>query len=200
MSTATATGPTALGVLQDLADRFDPGDIDVPGGEAKIRLEVTDGEDFDALISLPEISLEPASGRPDAKLSADSATWAEIAADVRGGMAAFSQGRLSIRHDLHLGIGFLAATGGETDPGRLRFHRVETADHEIAVTEAGEGAAADLHPRARRDEGLLHDDGERARAAGPPRHRDRPARLRRLVEAVHRRLRRHLVLRGGRRR
>lgn len=144
MSTATAPASTALDVLQELADRFDPGDIDVPGGEAKIRLEVTDGEDLDALISLPGISLEPASGRPDARLSADTATWTEIAADMRGGMASFSRGRLSIRDDLHLGIGFLAATSGETDPGRLRFHRVETADHEFAVVEAGDPDAPPL--------------------------------------------------------
>ena len=54
-------------------------------------------------------------------------------------MEAFRRGRLKVRENLHLGIGFLAATTGSDDPGRLRFGRVETADHDIAVLEAGEG-------------------------------------------------------------
>ncbi len=92
------------------------------------------------MISLPDLRLEPVSGRrPDARVRADTATWEALAGDLEGGMAAFGQGRLSVRDNLHLGIGFLAATNGDPAPGRLRFHRVEAGDHEIAITEAGEG-------------------------------------------------------------
>ena len=53
-------------------------------------------------------------------------------------MAAYRTGRLSIRHDLHLGVGFLAATA---PPGRggLRFRQIETKRGSLSVTEAGQG-------------------------------------------------------------
>ena len=125
--------------LEELVDRFNPDDIDVPGGSARIRLEVTDGDDMDIVIELPGARLEPAAGEPDARLSADGRTWGAIAEDVAGGMDAFRRGRLRVRDDLHLGVGLLAATTGSDEPGRLRFDRIETADHEIAYCEAGEG-------------------------------------------------------------
>lgn len=133
--------PIVLGALQELAERFQPEDIDVPGGRARIRLEVTDGHDCDAMISLPELRIEPADRKrsADARLSADSRTWEAIAADVRGGMDAFRRGRLGIRQNLHLGVGFLAATSGSREPGRLRFTRLRTRNHEIAMLAAGEG-------------------------------------------------------------
>ena len=39
-------------------------------------------------------------------------------------MEAFSRGKLKIRDDLHLGVGFLAATSGMTGPERLVLGRV----------------------------------------------------------------------------
>jgi pimeloyl-ACP methyl ester carboxylesterase len=54
-------------------------------------------------------------------------------------MLAFRRGRLKVRDNLHLGIGFLASTTGSDEPGRLRFGRIETAEHDIAFCEAGEG-------------------------------------------------------------
>ena len=77
--------------------------------------------------------------RPDARLAADAATWRRIADDVRGGMEAFSRGRLKIRDDLHLGVGFLAATSGMTGPERLVLGRIATEHGEIALMQAGEG-------------------------------------------------------------
>jgi len=140
MGTATAD-PTAIAIdaLELLVSRFEPRDIDVPGDSARIRLEVTDGDDCDAVIEMPAIRLEPASGTADARLSASAATWESIAEDVAGGMLAFRRGRLKVRDNLHLGIGFLASTTGSDEPGRLRFGRIETADHSIAFCEAGEG-------------------------------------------------------------
>lgn len=139
MSTATAAPSSALESLHALAERFRADDIDVPGGRARIRLEVGDGTDLDAVISMADLTLEPTSGRPDAVIAADGETWARVLDDVGGGMAAFRHGRLQIRRNLHLGIGFLAATTGSAEPGRLRFDRVDTAGHEFSILEAGEG-------------------------------------------------------------
>jgi pimeloyl-ACP methyl ester carboxylesterase len=76
---------------------------------------------------------------PDATLSADPDTWDRIAADLRGGMDAYRAGRLTVRHNLHLGVGFLAATSGATGPGRFRFQRIETAAGALSVLSAGTG-------------------------------------------------------------
>ncbi|MDQ1741328.1 MAG: hypothetical protein QOE53_2980 [Pseudonocardiales bacterium] len=62
---------------------------------------------------------------------------ARVARDLRGGMNAFRGGRLDIRDDLHLGVGFLAATSGSTDPARLQMARVRTSLGHIAVARAG---------------------------------------------------------------
>ena len=125
--------------LEELVSRFNPDDIDVPGGSARIRIEVVDGEDFDVVVEMPEARIEPADGDADARLTADERTWRRIGDDLAGGMDAFRRGRLRVRDNLHLGVGLLAATSGSTDPGRLSFGRIETADHEIAYCEAGVG-------------------------------------------------------------
>jgi pimeloyl-ACP methyl ester carboxylesterase len=54
-------------------------------------------------------------------------------------MDAYRAGRLVVRHNLHLGVGFLAATSGMTGPGRLRFQRVETAAGALSLLTAGTG-------------------------------------------------------------
>jgi pimeloyl-ACP methyl ester carboxylesterase len=56
-------------------------------------------------------------------------------------MAAFQSGRLTIRHDLHLGVGFLAATSGVAGAGRLRFRTVSTNAGRISTLSAGSGPA-----------------------------------------------------------
>ena len=133
----TASPPASL---EKLLARYDPGSIDVPRGRARIRLAVRDGGEWDVRIDGGMASLGPASGSaPDALLTADRATWDRIAADVRGGMAAFRQGRLTVRHNLHLGVGLLAATSGSDDPGRLRFRTVRTRTGRLSVAEAGAG-------------------------------------------------------------
>ena len=76
--------------------------------------------------------------RPDARLCADRRDLARIARDLRGGMNAFRRGRLQIRDNLHLGVGFLAATSGSTDPARLEMARVRTPLGDIAVARAGD--------------------------------------------------------------
>jgi pimeloyl-ACP methyl ester carboxylesterase len=53
-------------------------------------------------------------------------------------MDAYRAGRLQVRRDLHLGVGFLAATAPGGDGG-LRFRRIQTAAGPLLVTEAGAG-------------------------------------------------------------
>jgi pimeloyl-ACP methyl ester carboxylesterase len=54
-------------------------------------------------------------------------------------MEAFRRRKLTVRDNLHLGIGFLAATSGLEGPGRLRFESVETDCGRVSTVRAGVG-------------------------------------------------------------
>jgi pimeloyl-ACP methyl ester carboxylesterase len=138
MTTTARTG--APEILRSLTERFDPSVFELGRRQARIRLAGASEVAYDVRLDGSHASLQPASGhgRPDAVLTADPATWSSIARDVRGGMDAFRSGRLRIRHDLHLGVGFLAATA-DTGDGGLRFHNVSTDRGKISVAEAGAG-------------------------------------------------------------
>jgi pimeloyl-ACP methyl ester carboxylesterase len=125
-----------------LAGRWDPDVIDLPDGRADIRLEVTGETPWDARVRDLELELVPADEErmPNAYLSADAETWRRIAEDPRGAMGAFRQRRLRMRGSLHVGVGFLAATAGSRDPGRLAFDRVSTSSGRISLLSAGTGA------------------------------------------------------------
>jgi pimeloyl-ACP methyl ester carboxylesterase len=135
---ATAAPPSDIALL---AERYDPGVIDVPGGQALVRLRVRGGADWDARIKGRRLRVVPArdGAAPDAVISADPATWRRVAHDVRGGMAAFNAGRLRMRGSLHLGVGFLAATSGSGEPGRLSFERLRTRAGRVSILSAGAG-------------------------------------------------------------
>ncbi len=137
-SAETAEPPAGIA---SLAGRYDPDVIDVPGGRAVVRLRVGGDEQWDARINGRRLRLIPArdNGEPDATIAADPATWQRVAQDVRGGMAAFQQGRLRMRGSLHLGVGLLAATSGADDPGRLSFETLRTRSGRISVLSAGVG-------------------------------------------------------------
>jgi pimeloyl-ACP methyl ester carboxylesterase len=128
--------PTGTAV-ERLVSRFDPSVFDVGRSLARIRIE--DGEAHDVVLEDGAARIESPRGTPDAVLSADQTTWAEIAEDVRGGMEAFRKGRLMIRRDLHLGVGFLAATALPQAEGRLRVSHVDTAAGRLSTIEAGTG-------------------------------------------------------------
>ena len=125
--------------LERLVARYDPAVFDV--GRPSVRLRVEDGgaETQDVVIEDGTARIEPSRQSPDATLSADAETWNQIAEDVRGGMQAFRRGRLKIRRDLHLGVGFLAATALARGEGRLRLRHVETAAGRLSTIEAGTG-------------------------------------------------------------
>jgi pimeloyl-ACP methyl ester carboxylesterase len=136
----------ATSALETLVGRYDPAVFEVGQRRPRVRLEVQGGEGADVLLHGGRAELVPieANARADAVLSADEATWRAVADDLRGGMAAFRSGRLRVRRDLHLGVGFLAATapaGGGREAGRLRFRHVRSAIGELSVMEAGEGPA-----------------------------------------------------------
>jgi pimeloyl-ACP methyl ester carboxylesterase len=142
MAPATSQRTAPADAIAALADRFDPDVLDLRRGRARVRLEVAGGRACDAVIAGRRLRLRDAdeSSAPDAVLSADAATWARIAADLRGGMDAFRAGRLRIRGSLHVGVGFLAATSGNDDPARLEFETLRTRDFgAISALSAGTG-------------------------------------------------------------
>jgi pimeloyl-ACP methyl ester carboxylesterase len=100
---------------------------------------VSDDTAWDVVVADGFVSIAAPDGRPDAVLTADAETWRQIAVDLRSGMDSFRSGRLSIRHNLHVGVGFLAATSGATEPGRLTFRTVATSGARLSIMEAGVG-------------------------------------------------------------
>jgi pimeloyl-ACP methyl ester carboxylesterase len=126
--------------LRVLVDRFDEEAFDAAGKRAVIRLTTTGQSDWDAIVEGGSARLETAGDRdPDARLVADAETWDSVATDVASGLDAFRRGRLRVRRNLHLGVGFLAATSGARGPGRLRFIRVRTEAGSYSTLEAGTG-------------------------------------------------------------
>ncbi len=125
--------------VRTMVDRFDPSVFDARQPRTRIRLAVAGDGAWDAVVTAGTVSIAVPHGQADATLTADSATWERIAADLRGGMDAYRASRLSVRRNLHVGVGFLAATNGATDPGRLRFHTVATRRARLSVLEAGLG-------------------------------------------------------------
>jgi pimeloyl-ACP methyl ester carboxylesterase len=126
--------------LESLVARFDPDVIEIPSGSARVRLGVEGGDEWDAVITSHGADLFPAAEEPcDAELLADEQTWQQIADDLGFGMAAFSDSALKVRRNLHLGVGFLAATSGIVDPGRMEFGSTVTDVGRISTLTAGQG-------------------------------------------------------------
>ena len=127
--------------FQMLVDRYDREAFEPEGSGARVRLALVGGEAWDALLERGAARLVPADGDADATITADSQTWAAIADDVGDGMRAFRLGRLAVRRNIHVGVGFLAATSGVSEPGRLRFRTVVTRRARLSTLEAGIGPA-----------------------------------------------------------
>jgi len=127
--------------LATLAARFDPQVFSVGDGHARVRLTGPGVGSWDVLLHADAVTLEPADAdrRADAVIEADGAAWLALARDPSGGMAAFRAGRLTVRHDLHLGVGFLAATAPAAGAEALRFVKVPTQAGTISTMQAGKG-------------------------------------------------------------
>jgi pimeloyl-ACP methyl ester carboxylesterase len=128
--------------LVELVGRYDARAFEIGRSRARIRLSGAGPSEYDVMLDGENAELVPAAGRhADALLEADAKTWAQIAADVRAGMEAYRRGRLKIRRDLHLGVGFLAATAVHGDDA-LSFRTIQTSRGRISISEAGSGPAA----------------------------------------------------------
>jgi pimeloyl-ACP methyl ester carboxylesterase len=125
--------------LRTLVDRYDSAAFEPDRRGARVRLAVVGDGAWDALLERGGASFAPPDGDADATLTADPGTWEAIADDIRGGVTAFQAGRLAVRHNLHVGVGFLAATSGASGPGRLRLRSVATRRARLSTIEAGLG-------------------------------------------------------------
>src|SRR5207248_4484474 len=106
-------------------------------GAARVRLGIRGGEAWEARIDDGRMKIVEAGAENDADalIIGDASAWERIARDYRGGMDAFRDGSLVLRRNLHLGVGFLAATSGYDEPGRLRFDSVETECGRTSIME-----------------------------------------------------------------
>ena len=129
--------------IASLAERYDPDVIDVPGGRALVRLRVRGGEEWDARISGRRLRIVPArdDSEPDAVIAADAR---DLAAHRRRTCAAgwppSSAGACACAAACTSGVGFLAATSGSDEPGRLRFETLRTRSGRISILSAGRRA------------------------------------------------------------
>ena len=142
MSSAAASGArSSPESLRTLIDRFDVTAFDAPQGRARIRLTVAADGQYDVVVTNAQVRIGAADARlaADATLTADRETWGRMANDVRSGVDAYRAGRLVIRHNLNVGVGFLAATSGATAPERLRFRHIHTASGVLSILTAGAG-------------------------------------------------------------
>jgi pimeloyl-ACP methyl ester carboxylesterase len=134
--------PTKLPAsLTRLVDRFDPSAFDLESGRVSVELEVAGRGRFTVFFDGETASLASPSndGEPDAVLTADESTWNKLSREVAHGMRAFQEGRLTIRKNLHLGIGFLAATSGSAGPARLEVTAIATSAGTVSALQAGAG-------------------------------------------------------------
>jgi pimeloyl-ACP methyl ester carboxylesterase len=136
---AQVADPPETSPIKQLVGRFDPAVFDVGRAEARILIQGAETEPRLVVLEDGQVRLEAPDGRIDAELVADRDTWGSIAHDLRDGMAAFRSGRLRIRRDLHLGLGFLAATAPPEGEGRLRIRSIETDSGALSTMEAGSG-------------------------------------------------------------
>jgi pimeloyl-ACP methyl ester carboxylesterase len=121
--------------LDDIVERFDPEGFDAPAGSARVRVR-WNGDACDVSIRGTSVRIRPPrDGRADTLIEADERTWREVARDSASGLQAFGDGKLKMRGNLHVGVGFLSATSGAPAERRLRFGRAAG----LAYMEAGEG-------------------------------------------------------------
>lgn len=125
--------------IEQLVDRYDAALFDPGRHQARLRIEGCGPEPRDVVLEDGRARIEAPRGDADAELRADEETWRTIATNLRDGMAAFRAGRLRVRRDLHLGVGFLAATAGPAEAGQLRVRTIGTSAGSLSTMDAGTG-------------------------------------------------------------
>jgi pimeloyl-ACP methyl ester carboxylesterase len=128
---------TTSSSIEILVGRFDASVFD-SRGQTRVRLGQGDERAWDVVISGDAARITAPRGRPDAVITADEDTWRQLASGA-GGFNAHRLGRLTVRRNLHVAVGFLAATSGSTEPDRLRFRTVKSASGRLSIMEAGAG-------------------------------------------------------------
>jgi pimeloyl-ACP methyl ester carboxylesterase len=127
--------------LRTLVGRYDPGVFQAPGRRAQIRLAVPEQEAWHVVLADGAASVAPPTGRSEALITADAPIWQRVAANPGATIRAYLSGRLTVRSNLHVGVGFLAATSGASGRAQLRFRTIPTRHGQLSVVEAGEGPA-----------------------------------------------------------
>jgi pimeloyl-ACP methyl ester carboxylesterase len=124
--------------VKALAERYDASVADPPLA-ARVRL-VSGEEAHDVLLAGAGAMVVEADGRRhDAIISGSGAAWRRAAKEPGGGLGQLRRGDLRMRQNLHVAVGFLAATSGDTSAARLRLHEHETPFGPISAAEAGSG-------------------------------------------------------------
>jgi pimeloyl-ACP methyl ester carboxylesterase len=139
LASGTSSAAAPPGSLEALIGRYDRSTFEPQGGRGRIRLVVDGHGAWDAVLEGGRACLEAATGASETTISARGQTWELISSDPGRALGEFRSGRLSVRRNMHLGIGFLAATSGRTDPARLRFEVVRTRAARISTMQAGSG-------------------------------------------------------------
>lgn len=130
----------ALEAMREIAARYDRTTFLPQGGRGRLRLSLAGSEVArDVILEQGTARVAEPRAAPEATLVADADAWRQIASDARRALALFGSGRLQIRRNLHLGVGFLAATSGSEDPARLRFETVRTRSVRLSTAQAGQG-------------------------------------------------------------
>ncbi|HTX09237.1 MAG TPA: alpha/beta fold hydrolase [Solirubrobacteraceae bacterium] len=125
--------------LRTLVGRYDPSVFDASGRAVRVQLVTPEDGAWDVLLANGTAEIRSSDGRPQAVITAENGTWGGIATEPRAAIDAYLAGHLSVRHNLHVGVGFLAATSTATGPARLRFRSVATRRASLSIVEAGEG-------------------------------------------------------------
>jgi pimeloyl-ACP methyl ester carboxylesterase len=129
---------SAPGWVRELVGRYDPGVFAAPGREARIGLRTPDGRAWGVAIAEGKAVVRSRDERPDATITADEPTWRSVAAGSRRSIDAYLAGQLAVRKNLHVGVGFLAATS-DPDVLPMRFRSVAARNTRLSIVEAGDG-------------------------------------------------------------
>jgi pimeloyl-ACP methyl ester carboxylesterase len=125
--------------VRALVNRYDPAVLSAPGRRLRVELRAPEQGAWEVVLDDAAATVASSSGRPDATIAADPATWERVATSAGQALAAYLAGRLSVRRNLHVGVGFLAATSGSTGAARMRFRCVAARNARLSTVEAGEG-------------------------------------------------------------